>query len=111
MSSENQRQNLFKFRLYDFEKPEELAEIFELCFGQKFSSRYFNWKYLDNPAGKAIAFVAEHNNHIAAFYGVIPEYYLVNNKKEIVYQSMDTMTHPEYRKSGLFTKLANLTYE
>jgi hypothetical protein len=66
---------------------------------------------LDNPAGKAIAFVAIHKGVIAGFYGIIPEFYMINGRIQIVYQSMDTMTHPDYRRLGLFAKLANMTYD
>jgi len=47
----------------------------------------------------------------AAFYGLIPEFYLINGEKVKVYQSMDTMTHPRYQKRGLFTHLANMTHD
>jgi hypothetical protein len=88
-------------------------EIFSLCFHLDVTESYFEWKFLKNPSGKAIAFEAYdiQKNRVAAFYGVIPEDYIINNKREIIYQSMDTMTHPEYRKKGLFVKLANITYE
>lgn len=47
----------------------------------------------------------------AAFYGVFP--IRISYKKEdlLVAQSGDTMTSPNHRKKGLFTKLAKLTYE
>jgi hypothetical protein len=101
----------FQYQVYDFENCTVLEEMFEECFGTKPSAGYFEWKYKLNPAGKAIALVAQHNGQIAAFYGVIPEYYIINGKKELIYQSMDTMTHPDFQRKGLFTKLANQTYD
>ena len=102
---------LFEYKLYDFQNIEELTEMYEQCFGIKPTKNYFKWKYLDNPSGRAVAFVAIHNNQVAAFYGVIPEFYIIGGKKEVIYQSMDTMTHPNFRRLGLFTKLANMTYD
>jgi len=99
------------FKQYDFENLDNLIEIYQRCFGTKPSPGYFKWKYLDNPAGKAIAFVAIYNGKIAGFYGVIPEFYVINGKTQIIYQSMDTMTDPNYRRLGLFAKLANMTYD
>jgi hypothetical protein len=101
----------FIFRRCDFDSPEELSEIYRLCFGTTPSPHYFKWKYVDNPAGRAIAFVAIHNNTVAGFYGVIPEFFMINGKVQTIYQSMDTMTHPQYRRMGLFAKLANMTYD
>lgn len=100
-----------EFRRFKPEDIESLRKTFELCFGAKPSDRYFQWKYFDNPAGEVVAFVAAHDNTIAAFYGVIPEYYVVNGEVKKIHQSMDTMTHPNYQRRGLFVKLANLTYD
>lgn len=99
------------FRLCDFDTPDDLSEIYRQCFGTTPSPQYFKWKYLDNPAGKAIAFVAIHNNKVVGFYGVIPELFMINGKVQLIYQSMDTMTLPSYRRMGLFAKLANMTYD
>jgi len=92
---------------------ERLSEIFFECFGIRVGKDYFNWKYLGNPAGEVVAFEAVNssNREIAAFYGIIPEKYMVHGKEMVVYQSMDTMTHPRYQKRGLFIKLANITYD
>src|ERR1700744_6776893 len=92
------------FKQYDFENLDDLTEIYQRCFGTKPSLHYFKWKYMENPAGKAVAFVALHNGTIAGFYGVIPEYYRINGQVQTIYQSMDTMTHPDYRRMGLFAK-------
>ncbi len=101
----------YTFELYDFTSTNELEALFEMCFSTTPRQGYFDWKYTENPAGEAIAFVAKSNQKIAAFYGVIPERYVVDGKQKIIYQSMDTMTHPDHRRKGLFVKLARLTYQ
>lgn len=90
-----------------------LPEIYNSCFNTSLDESYFNWKYYKNPCGEIIAFIAFDpiNNALGSFYGVIPESYMINGKQETIYQSMDTMTHPNYRNRGLFVKLAKLTYE
>ncbi len=97
--------------LYDFENLNNLSNIYQLCFGHRPNQSYFKWKYLNNPAGKAIAFLALDGGIVAGFYCVIPEFYIINGKKEIIYQSVDTMTHPGYRRLGIFTTLAHMTYD
>lgn len=91
---------------------DELIPIMLDCFGKEVNIDYFKWKYLDNPAGKIVAFIArDAKNEIAAFYGVIPEKYYINNEVKTVFQSMDTMTHSSHRRKGLFKELANKTYD
>lgn len=101
----------FDFKLLDYDNLDELSEMFSLCFNSAPPENYFNWKFLQNPGGKAIGFVAYHEDDIAGFYGVIPEDFMVNGEKTTVYQSMDTMTHPTYQRQGLFTNLAKTTYQ
>jgi hypothetical protein len=85
--------------------------MFAACFSSKPPENYFEWKFLQNPAGKAVGFVAYHEGNVAGFYGVIPENFMVNGEKTVVYQSMDTMTHPNYQRQGLFINLAKKTYQ
>lgn len=101
----------FDFKLVNYENLNELAEMFSLCFNLTPPENYFEWKFLNNPAGKAIGFVAYHEGKVAGFYGVIPEEFVAGGEKTIVYQSMDTMTHPDFQRQGLFTNLARKTYE
>ena len=101
----------FEYKLVMPENLERFSEMASICLGLNANSNYYKWKYLDNPAGKVIAFEAIHNGRPAAFYGVIPEFYSVDGQQVKIYQSMDTMTHPDYQKRGLFVKLANMTYD
>jgi hypothetical protein len=100
-----------EFRKFTLEDTESLRDTYKLCFDTDVDDRYFQWKYVDNPAGEVVAFVAVDGKTIAAFYGVLPETYMVNGKPKKIYQSMDTMTHPNYQRRGLFGKLANMTYD
>lgn len=88
----------------------QLQELHRRCLNSIVALDYFRWKYKDNPAGEAVCFVACDGDIIAGFYGVIPEIFMVKGERVIVFQSMDTMTSPDYQKMGLFTKLAKLTY-
>ena len=77
----------------------------------KFSKDYLLWQYFKNPNGKVIGYNAWYDNEIAAHYSVIPT---VFEKKNVIYnacQSLNTATSPYYQHKGLFTKLANLTYD
>lgn len=101
----------FQYRLYGSNDDEELAEMFGQSFGTRPHAGYFKWKYQDNPAGEAVAYVALHNGRIAAITGIMPEYYVIAGKREKIYQAIDAMTRPEYKGMGLFPRLARLCYD
>jgi hypothetical protein len=101
----------FDYSFIDYSRLDELSGMFKACFNLTPPSDYFNWKFLRNPAGKAIGFVARHQNNVAGFYGIIPEYFVINEKKVLLYQSMDTMTHPDYQRQGLFATLGKMTLD
>jgi hypothetical protein len=87
----------------------QLVDVYFGCFNKKVGVDYFKWKYFENPAGHIIGTVACDNGKVVALYGLIPDEYLVNNSKVIVYQAMDIMVHPDYQGMGLFTKLSIYT--
>lgn len=78
---------------------------------KKFSFEYLKWLYNDNPSGKIVGFNALYNNEIVAHYVTTPinAYYNGSEVKGLL--SLNTATLPEHQGKGLFTKLANLTYE
>jgi hypothetical protein len=102
---------------YAFEKmnPNQfhlLIPLMQNCFGMDVDVNYFKWKYCDNPAGELIAWVAKNeHNEIVGFEGSIPERYYINNELKILYQSVDSMTHSEHRKKGIFKKLSFACYD
>jgi hypothetical protein len=102
--------NIVKIEESDFYK---LIPLMQNAFGLNVNIDYFKWKFLQNPAGKFIGYIATQNktNEIAAYYGVIPEKYNINGKQILLYQSCDTMTHTLHRRKGLFQKLAIKCYE
>jgi len=101
----------FHFRKMEDADLVQLQELHKRCLNNIVTPDYFKWKYKDNPAGEAVAFVACDGDVIAGFYGVIPELFVIKGKRVTVFQSMDTMTNPDYQKMGLFTKLAQMTYD
>jgi len=97
-------------RLVALDDLERFSETFERCFGVSVGRRYFDWKYRQNPVGEVIAFEALHRDRTIAWYGLIPEIYRVHGRDQRIFQSMDTMTHPEYQRRGLFQTLAKKTF-
>ncbi len=84
-----------------------LIPLMKDCFGMNVDLSYFEWKYLDNPAGFVEGYYAicNKNNEVAAYYGGIAQNYFINGKSIKVIQSCDTMTHSMHRRKGLFQML------
>jgi hypothetical protein len=77
------------------------------------SYKKFEKKYNTDFAGLSyIGYLAyDTNNKPAAFYGVLPLRALIGDRKILIAQSADTLTHPAHRRKGLFIKLALMTYD
>jgi len=99
--------NGFRLELISTNDFIQLPSLMKNCFNTDIDIHYFNWKYNNNPSGKAICIAIKNEaNEIIAFEALIPEDYIVHKEKMIFYQSSDTMTHSSYRKRGLYQKIA-----
>lgn len=90
-----------------------LIPLMKDCFGMDAEIDYFRWKYVENPAGSFIGFVAvdTFTKEVGGYYGVIPQFFELNGERKIIFQSCDTMTHSSHRRRGLFRKLALRCYQ
>ena len=101
----------YKVELVNPDQFDHLIPLMRDCFGIDVDVDYFKWKFLNNPAGKFIGFVAiSKDGEYASYYGVIPELYQFGETQRIIYQSCDTMTHSGHRRKGLFQLLAKECY-
>ena len=76
-----------------------------------FTDEAVRWQYRDNPDGPVVGFNAWLGEELAAHYVTIPLMARVNGREEKGLLSLNTATHPSHQGKGLFTKLANATYE
>lgn len=96
--------------------PATLAQygaLFAACFPgtNKFTPAYLDWLYVANPDGAAVGFDAWDGERLAAHYVCVPARAWVEGNEVLVLLSLNTATHPDYQGKGLFTKLAEMTYE
>jgi GNAT superfamily N-acetyltransferase len=89
------------------------ARLFELCFSNnsKFNSTYLRWLYTENPYGKAVGFDAWDGGVLVAHYVAVPLRIKLELQEVSALLSLNTATHPSYQGKGLFTKLADRTYD
>jgi GNAT superfamily N-acetyltransferase len=84
----------------------KLRDLFEASFGQRREEAYDAWRFLGTPDGPAPTIVAEDGERFAGSYTVSPTWLDIGGERIRGAQSMDTMTHPDYRGQGLFSRLA-----
>jgi|GEM_PF-6517799 len=89
----------------------EMPAMYKSCFGLQVNERYFHWRYRENPAGPVAASCAVKNGKLCAFYGLLPEMFEKDGIELKAYQSMDTMTHPDFQRMGLFNLTAKATFD
>jgi hypothetical protein len=91
----------------------DMATLYFLVYGRVRPLEYFLKKYDTAYTGvRYLGYIAYNKEGIpVSYYGVIPTLLWCNARTVLAAQSADTMTHPKYRNSGLFTELAKLTFD
>lgn len=72
--------------------------------------KWWNWLYKENPAGNSIICLAEDGGNVVGQYAIVPVLIKIDSETITCAQSLDTMTHPDYRRQGMFEILAKETY-
>jgi predicted acetyltransferase len=101
----------FMIRQYRDDDETGVRKLWKAAFGKEMPMRLWYWKYLNNPYKRQmIICVAETGETVVSYTG-IP--YRTNLQGQTVEMSqlMDIMSHPEYRKTGLFIKTAHIFFE
>lgn len=75
------------------------------------NSLYVKWLYEQNPAGDVNMWLAEAGNEIVGSYSTIPVNLLIDGEKILGSQSLNTLTHKDYRGKKIFITLAELSYQ
>lgn len=69
------------------------------------------WKFAENPAGSGIGMVAVDSGRIVGQYVLMPTKLRLGREVVLGAQSLDTMTHPDYRRQGMFLTLTKACTE
>jgi hypothetical protein len=104
--------NFFPIR-FDYLSLSRYESLFSTCFSktEKFKVKALRWLYVENPDGPAIGFDAFDGEQLVAHYVCIPTTIRVNGGLVKALLSLNTATHPLYQGKGLFTKLADMTFQ
>ncbi len=99
-----------KYRLFDTEDIEKILSLFKLVWPQRMmNERIWKWKFEDVPFAKPVIALAEEDEKIVGHEAVWPLPILVDSKRFLAGQSVESMVHPSYRGKGIFNALISLT--
>lgn len=104
--------NGLSFRTYKEGDEEGIFELFKAVYPERGYKRdewlrWWRWLYKENPAGQGIICLAEHDGKIVGHRGPIPVQLNIGDNTILGLQSTGSMTHPDYRRRGIFETLAN----
>jgi GNAT superfamily N-acetyltransferase len=91
----------------------DYVRLFAAAFpgSQKLTEQYLEWLYTRNPDGMAIGADAFIGDELAAHYVTIPRRYRLGDDLVDAVLSVNTATHPDHQRKGLFQKIATATYD
>jgi hypothetical protein len=88
-----------------------LQPLYENATGNWPGINAWRWLFHDAPAGNAYTWLADHDRLLAGQYSIVPIDMQICGKRLRGAQSLDTMTHSNYRMQGIFVSLAREVYK
>jgi GNAT superfamily N-acetyltransferase len=74
--------------------------------GQR-TPEYFRWKHLENPFGRSYMIVAESEGRIIGFRALMRWRFRIEDHTIEAVRPVDTVTHPDHRGRGVFSRLTH----
>jgi GNAT superfamily N-acetyltransferase len=102
-------QELFAIGLCGPQEREEQASLFNACFKKSLDAEALRWRYDQNPHGAAVSLLARPGSDAGVCgYACSPRLALCRGEHKSlapIGQTGDVMTHPDWRKRGIFSQL------
>ena len=91
----------------------EIANLLRITFpeAQKYSDKFIEWQYRENPNGEILGFNAYYKGELVAHYAIMPVFATVFGVAEKGLLSLNTATHPSHQGKKLFSTLAEMSYK
>ena len=101
---------------FDYSNPEDLKRILDLIrfdYGEtdKAFLEYFRWEYEDNPAGKAVIWLAKYKDEVIGQYIVNLMRFKIGEAIRTGAVAVNVLVREDFRKKGVYIYLENKTYE
>jgi hypothetical protein len=93
-----------------------IAEFLPQLGGDLFPERYpgrttldfYEWKYLENPAGRAVVGIAVIGEQVVSVVAAVPKRVVLQRVQVVAYELGDFLTDSHFRGNGLFSALIEL---
>lgn len=102
---------MLEIRNYKKNDEKEIMNLFKKSFNRDMHYTEWKWNYDDNICNDKFIKIMWDDDILAGHYAVLPSKMNIYDKTYTSGLSMTTMTSPEYKKQGIFVKLANALYE
>jgi GNAT superfamily N-acetyltransferase len=73
--------------------------------------RWWRWMFRENPRGPGLIHLAVDGERVAGQYALIPVHLKVGGNRITACLAMNIMTHPDYRRQGIFEALSGTVYQ
>lgn len=88
-----------------------LPALYESSDDMPFDLGYWHWLFKANPAGHGYIWLAEDHGVLVGQYAIIPTRMHLRGRPMRCAQSVAAVTHPHYRRQGVFKALARAVFE
>lgn len=97
-------------RAYKPEDKEQTFALMEAVAGHAPDRELYEWYIERNPYLPNLGWVADDNGKIVGRYGMVPMELQVQGKRQLIAQAVEIMTHPDYRRQGMFPAMASQVF-
>ncbi len=104
-----------KIKPYDPAKKAEVLQLVRLCLGEKADmdrdSLWWDWRHEANPFGRSLILTAEVDGQIVGVRPFLRWQLMCDERLVNAVKPVDTATHVDFRRQGIFTKLTRAALE
>jgi hypothetical protein len=102
---------LVNIREYKNGDEKGIIPLFNQIFDTNRQENYWHWQFMENPAEKPIIVVAEDDSKVVGQCTLLPSKMTVKGEEILGGQSIDTMVSNDYRRQGIYEKMAFTSYD
>lgn len=103
--------SLVQIREYKDGDEKGIIPLFNDVFKADRNEEYWHWQFMENPAKEPIIIVAEDDSKIVGQSTLLPSKMTLKGEEIFSGQSIDTMVSKDYRRQGIYEKMAFESYD
>lgn len=84
--------------------------VFSVEDPEKQDPAFWSWEFMQGPEGRARLFVAADGDKLVGHYAMIPQDFQLSGMAQKGSIIVDLMTHPDYRRQGIFNRIAQFAF-